>query len=73
MNLILVSVIVCVTAGYLRSLQELNDERRAIHIERGEHDARLGEIKKLKDRLGILTIADQTRLYVKARQKGNEF
>ncbi len=75
LNLILVSVIVCVTAAYLRSRQEILDERQAMQGERAKHDARLGEIKKLRDRLGILAVTDKSKVHIKARlqDNGNRF
>jgi hypothetical protein len=72
LNLLLVAVIVCVVAAFLRSKQELSDERRAMQIERGKHQARLGEIKKLQDRLGNLTVADKSKVYIKARPQNTE-
>lgn len=71
LNLMLVSVIVCVTAAYLRSRQEILEERQAMQLEHAKHDARLGEIKKLQDRLGILTVTDKSKVHIKARLQDN--
>ncbi|MFN0020792.1 MAG: hypothetical protein ACKVP0_21240 [Pirellulaceae bacterium] len=75
LNLILVTVIVCVTAAYLRSRQEILEERQAMRVERAKYDARLGEIKKLQDRLGVLPVADKSKVHIKAhlQDKGDRF
>lgn len=75
LNLLLVAVIFCVVAAFLRSKQELHDERRAMQIERGQHLARLGEIKKLRDRLGYISVADSSKIYIKtwAQNNGDRF
>lgn len=39
--------------------------------ERAKHDARLGEIKKLQDRLGILAVRDNSKVHIKARLQDN--
>jgi hypothetical protein len=73
LNLILVTVIVCVTAAYLRSRQEIIEQRQAMQVERAKHDARLAEIKRLKDQFGYLTVTDKTKLYIQARPNEGEF
>lgn len=61
LNLLLVAVIVCVTAAYYGSRQELEQAKR-------ETASQKLEIKELRDQIGVLDISDESKIYLRARK-----
>jgi cell division protein FtsL len=61
LNLLLVAVIVCVTAAYYGSRQELEQAKREVASTQQE-------IKELRDQIGILDVSDESKIYLRARK-----